>query len=62
MDTSFSHFSDYGFAGFIVKFDSTSNNLGTHAISEPSEWAAMGLFGAGLLGLVIKSRKKNLAN
>ena len=28
----------------------------------PSEWAAMGLLGAGLLGLVVRGRKKNLAN
>jgi hypothetical protein len=37
-------------------------NPGNNAVPEPSEWAAMGLFGAGLLGLVVKNRKKNLAN
>ena len=33
-----------------------------NAVPEPSEWAAMGLLGVGLLGLVVKNRKKNLAN
>jgi hypothetical protein len=37
-------------------------NLRVEAVPEPSEWAAMGLLGAGLLGLVVKNRKKNLAN
>jgi hypothetical protein len=37
-------------------------NPSNNAVPEPSEWAAMGLLGAGLLGLVVKNRKKNLAN
>jgi hypothetical protein len=40
----------------------TSSNPTNNAVPEPSEWAAMGLFGAGLLGLVVRGRKKNLAN
>jgi hypothetical protein len=40
----------------------TPSNPGNNAVPEPSEWAAMGLLGAGLLGLVVKNRKKNLAN
>lgn len=38
------------------------NNPTNNAVPEPSEWAAMGLLGAGLLGLVVRGRKKNLAN
>ncbi len=40
----------------------TSSNPTNNAVPEPSEWAAMGLLGAGLLGLVVRGRKKNLAN
>ena len=40
----------------------TSSNPGNNAVPEPSEWAAMGLLGTGLLGLVVRGRKKNLAN
>jgi hypothetical protein len=43
-------------------FSFRSNNPGNNAVPEPSEWAAMGLFGAGLLGLVVRGRKKKLAN
>jgi hypothetical protein len=37
-------------------------NPGNNAVPEPSEWAAMGLLGTGLLGLVVRGRKKKLAN
>jgi hypothetical protein len=37
-----------------------TNNPTNNAVPEPSEWAAMGLLGTGLLGLVVKGRKKNL--
>jgi hypothetical protein len=40
----------------------TASNPGNNAVPEPSEWAAMGLLGTGLLGLVVRGRKKNLAN
>lgn len=40
----------------------TLHLLATGAVPEPSEWAAMGLFGTGLLGLVVRGRKKKLAN
>ena len=40
----------------------TSSNPGNNAVPEPSEWAAMGLLGTGLLGLVVRGRKKKLAN
>ena len=49
-----------GSNGFLVEYDAPlapTNN----AVPEPSEWAAMGLLGAGLLGLVVRGRKKNLA-
>ena len=39
-----------------------ANNPGNNAVPEPSEWAAMGLLGTGLLGLVVRGRKKKLAN
>lgn len=39
----------------------TSSNPGNNAVPEPSEWAAMGLLGTGLLGLVVRGRKR-LAN
>jgi hypothetical protein len=45
-----------------VSITAVSNNPGNNAVPEPSEWAAMGLLGAGLLGLVVKNRKKSLAN
>lgn len=38
------------------------SNPGNNAVPEPSEWAAMGLLGAGLLGLVVRGRKKHMAN
>ena len=38
------------------------NPSGSSAVPEPSEWAAMGLLGTGLLGLVVRGRKKKLAN
>ena len=40
----------------------TSSNPGNNAVPEPSEWAAMGLLGTGLLGLVVRGRKKKMAN
>ena len=40
----------------------TSSNPTNNAVPEPSEWAAMGLLGTGLLGLVVRGRKKKLAN
>ena len=48
--------------GFVVEYNSNPTAPGNNAVPEPSEWAAMGLFGAGLLGLVIRGRKKKLAN
>jgi hypothetical protein len=47
--------------GFLVEYSAPLNPT-NNAVPEPSEWAAMGLLGAGLLGLVVKNRKKNLAN
>lgn len=47
--------------GFLVEY-SAPLNPGNNAVPEPSEWAAMGLLGAGLLGLVVKGRKKKLTN
>jgi choice-of-anchor C domain-containing protein len=38
----------------------TNNPTNNNAVPEPSEWAAMGLLGAGLLGLVVRCRKNNL--
>ena len=52
-------------SGIYVAADSfsfRSHNPGNNAVPEPSEWAAMGLLGTGLLGLVVRGRKKNLAN
>ena len=46
--------------GFIVEYNSNPTAPGNNAVPEPSEWAAMGLLGAGLLGLVVRGRKKNL--
>ena len=66
---------DFGwFMSFIRKSDQTftngdvygsmtfAKNPTNNAVPEPSEWAAMGLLGTGLLGLVVRGRKKNLAN
>ena len=47
--------------GFLVEY-SAPLNPGNNAVPEPSEWAAMGLLGTGLLGLVVRGRKKKLAN
>jgi hypothetical protein len=52
-------FTSYSPNGFLVEY-SAPLNPGNNAVPEPSEWAAMGLLGAGLLGLVVKNRKKNL--
>jgi hypothetical protein len=46
--------------GFMVEWNSNPTAPGNNAVPEPSEWAAMGLLGAGLLGLVVKNRKKSL--
>jgi len=54
--------SPMGMALDNVSITAVSNNAGNNAVPEPSEWAVMGLLGAGLLGLVVKNRKKNLAN
>ena len=43
---------------FSFRYLPPTNN----AVPEPSEWAAMGLLGTGLLGLVVRGRKKKLAN
>lgn len=51
---------DQNSAGFIVEYNSNPTALGNNAVPEPSEWAAMGLFGAGLLGLIVMNRKKSL--
>ena len=48
----------YGYEGFIVEWNYNPNNPTNNAVPEPSEWAAMGLLGAGLLGLVVRGRKK----
>jgi hypothetical protein len=45
-------------SGIAVKSSNPTNS----AVPEPSEWAAMGLLGTGLLGLVVRGRKKKLAN
>ena len=49
-----------GDLAFTANF--TSSNPTNNAVPEPSEWAAMGLLGTGLLGLVVRGRKKKLAN
>ena len=46
--------------GFIVEYNSNPTAPGNNAVPEPNEWAAMGLLGTGLLGLVVRGRKKNL--
>ena len=46
-------------SGFLIEYSAPSNPS-NNAVPEPSEWAAMGLFGAGLLGLVVRGRKKTL--
>jgi len=46
--------------GFIVEYNSNPTAPGNNAVPEPSEWAALGLLGAGLLGLVVSGRKKTL--
>jgi hypothetical protein len=46
--------------GFMVEWNSNPTAPGNNAVPEPSEWAAMGLFGTGLLGLVVRGRKKKL--
>jgi hypothetical protein len=48
--------------GFVVEYNSNPAAPGNNAVPEPSEWAAMGLLGTGLLGLVVRGRKKKLAN
>ena len=55
-----SNYGLYGYSGFIVEWTSTPAAPGNNAVPEPSEWAAMGLLGAGLLGLVVRGRKKKL--
>ena len=45
--------------GFLVEYSAPLNPT-NNAVPEPSEWAVMGLLGAGLLGLVVRGRKKNL--
>ena len=42
----------------MVEWNSNPTAPTNNAVPEPSEWAAMGLLGAGLLGLVVKGRKK----
>ena len=54
------NFGFYGYSGFILEWNSNPTAPGNNAVPEPSEWAAMGLLGAGLLGLVVRGRKKNL--
>jgi DNA-binding beta-propeller fold protein YncE len=46
--------------GKQIKVFQYGNPSNPGVVPEPSEWAAMGLLGAGLLGLVVKNRKKNL--
>jgi len=53
---------DLNMRAFIVESNSNPNNPTNNAVPEPSEWAAMGLLGTGLLGLVVRGRKKKLAN
>jgi hypothetical protein len=48
--------------GFMVEYNSNPTAPTNNAVPEPSEWAAMGLLGTGLLGLVVRGRKKKLAN
>ena len=45
----------------MVEWNSNPTAPGNNAVPEPSEWAAMGLLGTGLLGLVVRGRKKKLA-
>ena len=55
-------------AGVLVIINQSNQNVGTFTISgttggggavpEPGEWAAMGVLGAGLTGLVLRKRKK----
>ena len=47
--------------GFLVEYSAPLNPT-NNAVPEPSEWAAMGLLGTGLLGLVVRGRTKKLAN
>jgi sugar lactone lactonase YvrE len=50
----------YSLDGNQIKVFQYGNPSNLGAVPEPSEWAAMGLLGAGLIGLVIRGRKKNL--
>ena len=54
----------YAYDGKQIKVFQYGNPTapGNSAVPEPSEWAAMGLLGTGLLGLVVRGRKKKLAN
>ena len=45
--------------GFLVEYSAPLNPT-NNAVPEPTEWAAMGLLGTGLLGLVVRGRKKKL--
>ena len=54
--------SPMGMALDNVSVTAVTNNPTNNAVPEPSEWAAMGLLGAGLLGLVVRGRKKILTN
>lgn len=48
--------------GNQIKVFQYGNPSNPGAVPEPSEWAAMGLLGTGLLGLVVRGRKKKLAH
>ena len=54
--------SPMGMALDNVSVTAVTNNPTNNAVPEPSEWAAMGLLGAGLLGLMVRGRKKTLAS
>ena len=54
-------FNTYSPNGFLIEY-SAPLNPSNNAVPEPSEWAAMGLLGTGLLGLGVRGRKKKLAN
>ena len=50
--------SPMGMALDNISVTAVTNNPTNNAVPEPSEWAAMSLLGAGLLGLVVRGRKK----
>ena len=46
------------FYGASAQYVSTGATSGGGGVPEPGEWAAMGILGAGLTGLVLRKRRK----